>query len=263
MAIETTDEHTEATFRLQIPRFDVKTLNEVRTIIMIDMNAPKVANKKVLGFIEPGMKLVGIDGDMSSDVAQRLNTKCTAYLHELIDQPTLADTWALSGSETFRLGSLSMASHSIAHIVYSEFGRMVGAKHKAFLPILDAILVVGLTALTMGADPAAAYQTVFSVESKDAETGVTVITPKDQVTATCQMAANLFFSYMHFKNLLTDDFKLEPKGARLLQHLQSVIGATESLRSEGVQGLVIEALEAERNETKTGSEILEDAKKGE
>ena len=221
-------------FALELPMFDIPNVETLRTLVQAEEHAVRVVHAKVRAFMEPGLALLGADGKPTVEAGAKLQERITAYLHELLEQPTVAEEWVAAPSSTLKQVIVTGASFQIAYMIYQEFGRLVRGRLPEFVQILDAAMILGMTALHHGIEPVESYQRSFQAKTKDNQ-GIEVLGQEEAFKQRQLMLQGLLYQFLTIKGMLSPETPrtLTEAGVRLLNHLSSVLGSTESMKQQG------------------------------
>jgi ElaB/YqjD/DUF883 family membrane-anchored ribosome-binding protein len=261
-------------FALNLPYFEITEVGILQILMQMEKAAVERVHHTVKGFQEPATQLLDHTGRPAEDVAKKLHTKITAWLHELIQNPTLAEDWIAAPTTAAKQGRLTTDSWAIAYMLYQEFARLLQMKKLTqFINSMDFVLIMGLNALHHGRDPIEAYRSSFKIQAEDPETGQPIIGDHSRVLEEgVAQLQHVFHQFIIVKGLAEDHTmtKLvegaEPKayceltmnGVRTLNHLMAVLGCTESMRQQGPA--LAQALMGELKvpESKTEAEVTAD-----
>lgn len=268
-----TDKHTKAAaekvadelnpapnpFALNVPFFTITTVDTLRFLMELERRAAMTVQEHVKSFLEPGMRLTGADGKPIPEVGMRLNQKLTAYLKDVLLLPTIAEEWVETSSD-IRVGNLSGSSYQVAFMIYQEFGRLMATRAREFVNVIDAILIQGLNALHQGLTPVEAYKATMQAKSQD-EQGNTILGQGELFNQRLAIAQDVLYQFLDLKGVVTPATEpgkppaLTLEGVRLLNHLLSTLGSTESMRIQGPEIMeAVLALQA-KGETVTGEKM--------
>lgn len=254
-------------FALDVPFFSITHVDTLRFLMELEQRAAKTVQERVKSFMEPGMRLTGLDGKPLPETGMKLHQKLTDYLKDVLLQPTLAEEW-VEGSD-IRMGNLSGSSYQVAYMIYQEFGRLLAARAREFVNVTDAIIIQGLNAMHYGQTPLAAYKTTMKPKAED-EQGNPILGQEKVFHDRLTIAQDVLYQFLDLKKVLVPapapdvPPALTLEGVRLLNHLLSVLGSMESMRIQGPEIMnTIMAAQAQ-GEILTGAEMdaqLANAKK--
>lgn len=225
-------------FAIEMPMFELPNVDTLRTLMQAEQHAVQVVHNKVRSFMEPGMSLVGADGKPIRETGAKLNEKVTDYLHELLTQPTIAEEWVHAPSTLAKNCVVTGASFQIAYMIYQEFGRLLNMRAKEFLQVADAVMVLGMNAIHNRRLPVEAYERSFQAKHTDPE-GNPIMGQAEAFRGRLMLVQDLLFQFLVLKKMATapaapdQPYVLTVEGVRLLNHLLSVLGSTESMKSQG------------------------------
>lgn len=251
-------------FALEIPMFEIPNVDTLKALMQAEQHAVQVVHAKVRSFMEPGMALVGQDGKPMAETGVQLQKKVTAYLEELLLQPTIAEEWAAAPSELGKMSTVTGASFQIAYMVYQEFGRLVNMRCPMFMQVIDAAMLLGMTALHNGRQPVEAYERSFQAKTKD-DSGIEVLGQQEAFRQHLISLQNCLYAFLETKGMSVVQAPDAPvvladSGRRLLNHLASVMGSTESMKQQG-PAIMQEVMAAmQTGETRTETQIATDLK---
>jgi hypothetical protein len=254
---------------LILPAFKIPGTMALKLLQSLEARAQVEVATKAESLLEPGMSLVGADGKPALAVAMCLNKALTGYLHAQAALPTLAEEWAGGSHSADALqGSLTPTSYTIAFMLYMEFGRLIAQRAPDFVQIMDAILVLGMNALHHQLPPYDAYVKSFKAQAKDAA-DLPILGAQAQFNGRLKVVENVLYQFLHLKELTEPGVDvvgggsptalpiLTMDGVNALKHMLAVLGATESMRTQG-EALVRAELAVT---TKTTEQISADFRK--
>lgn len=250
-------------YALDLPMFEIPNVDTLRALMQAEQHAVQVVHHKVRGFMEPGMSLVGSDGKPMVATGEKLQEKITGWLHDLLTAPTIAEEWVGAPGDLAKQCTISGASFQIAYMVYQEFGRLVNSRAPEFVQVVDAAMLLGMTALHNGHDPVEAYSRSFQAKTQDAE-GNAILGQNEQFRQRLGLLKNLLLNFLVIKEMATvpapdAPMLLTDKGRRLLNHLAAVLGSTESMRMQGpeiMKGVMADMKQGEdRSQTQVAADL--------
>lgn len=244
-------------FALNVPFFTIETVDTLRFLMELEQRAAKTVQERVKSFMEPGMRLTGLDGKPLPETGMKLHQKLTAYLKDVLLQPTMAEEWVEDA--TIRMGNLSGSSYQVAYMIYQEFGRLLATRCREFVNVTDAIIVQGLNALHYGHAPVEAYKTTMRAKAED-EQGNPILGQDQVFFERLLIAQDVLYQFLDLKEMTTKaaDAKvptLTLEGVRLLNHLLSVLGSMESMRLQGPEIMKNVMAALAQGEIVTGAEM--------
>ena len=251
-------------FALEIPMFEIPNVDTLKALMQAEQHAVQVVHAKVRSFMEPGMSLVGGDGKPMRETGEKLQEKVTAFLHELLEQPTIAEEWAGAPSELGKMSTVTGASFQIAYMVYQEFARLVNMRCPMFIQVIDASMLLGMTAIHNGRLPLEAYERSFQAKTQD-DAGNPILGQQEAFKQHLLSLQNCLYVFLETKNMSSAPapdapLVLTDTGRRLLNHLASVMGSTESMKQQG-PAIMQEVLAAQAaGEQRTETQITNDLK---
>lgn len=249
-------------FKFPIPYFPIPNVETLRFLMERERAAADLVNETVKGFLEPKAALCNPDGSPINRVALALNEKLTAWMKELLPQPTAAEEWAASPTFHAKDGNIGVTSWALAFMVYQEFARVIVQRSlRGFINTMDFAVISGMNALHHGRLPFDAYKQGYTAK-KATPDGTPILEDPQAFWPELQRLQEALVVFLRIKGLITEEegsvAKLTMEGVRLLDHLTSVLGCTESMSAQG-PALVAPLVEATHTpESKPLAEVQSD-----